>query len=157
MVKLDIDSAINFPPPTLLIEKLERELCPYASVLDPNHSARLGRISVEKCFIELKHFLILKAAHRQTMMAPSDLIDAAWHEFILFTEDYCRFCKLLGGYIHHRPLGEDERDKVVPTKQVELMVKAKFPDYSHYFWATSWERQISDRELGRQAERSCCG
>lgn len=44
------------------------------------------------------------------------MIDQAWHTFIIFTQDYARFCKeYLGEYIHHTPAGGGhfvERDEL---------------------------------------------
>lgn len=39
------------------------------------------------------------------------VLDEMWHEFILFTQDYDRFCReYLGGYIHHEPATRLERE-----------------------------------------------
>lgn len=35
---------------------------------------------------------------------PSQAVDVAWHEFILFTKDYQKFCKrAFGRFLHHTP------------------------------------------------------
>ena len=35
---------------------------------------------------------------------PSRLVDEAWHEFILDSLSYTRFCEAaFGGYLHHTP------------------------------------------------------
>lgn len=35
---------------------------------------------------------------------PSQVVDVAWHEFILFTRDYAAFCdKAFGRFLHHTP------------------------------------------------------
>ncbi len=35
---------------------------------------------------------------------PSQVVDDAWHEFILFTRAYQQYCnKALGRYLHHTP------------------------------------------------------
>jgi len=41
----------------------------------------------------------------KTMVAmPSQVLDVAWHEFILFTRPYKSFCKkALGHFLHHTP------------------------------------------------------
>ena len=44
-----------------------------------------------------------KAQHRMVAM-PSQVVDDAWHEFILFTRNYQTFCqRALGRYLHHTP------------------------------------------------------
>jgi hypothetical protein len=50
---------------------------------------------------------------RQFVAMPSKLVDAAWHEFILHTQGYQRWCAAaFGGLLHHTPaevLGQDAR------------------------------------------------
>jgi hypothetical protein len=36
--------------------------------------------------------------------SPTPAIDAGWHEFLMFTEEYQHFCDTyLSGFVHHRP------------------------------------------------------
>lgn len=45
-----------------------------------------------------------KAGKRRMVAMPSQVVDDAWHEFILFTRAYEQFCrKALGRYLHHTP------------------------------------------------------
>jgi hypothetical protein len=49
-------------------------------------------------------FQISNAAGRNVVSMPSQAVDAAWHEFILFTRNYRNFCeKALGRFLHHTP------------------------------------------------------
>ncbi|MCB1962852.1 MAG: hypothetical protein KDF24_06755 [Rhodocyclaceae bacterium] len=49
-------------------------------------------------------FLISKAAGRRKLAMPSQAVDDAWHEFILFTRNYQDFCrKGLRRFLHHVP------------------------------------------------------
>jgi hypothetical protein len=49
-------------------------------------------------------FHLSNAAGRSTVSMPSQVVDAAWHEFILFTRNYRDFCsKALGRFLHHTP------------------------------------------------------
>lgn len=52
-----------------------------------------------------EYFHIINIAGKNKAIAmPSQVVDVAWHEFILFTKEYHRFCKrALGRYIHHTP------------------------------------------------------
>lgn len=60
-------------------------------------------------FDDMKRFLYL-AATTPTPLAPPELIDEAWHNFILFTKDYADFCrKYFGKFIHHFPVLPEER------------------------------------------------
>jgi len=53
----------------------------------------------------LKSFFIISLKAKGKMVAmPSQIIDIAWHEFILFTRNYQLFChKGLGRFLHHTP------------------------------------------------------
>jgi hypothetical protein len=53
----------------------------------------------------LKSFFIISLKAKGRMVAmPSQVIDFAWHEFILFTRTYQQFCKKgLGKFLHHTP------------------------------------------------------
>ncbi len=45
-----------------------------------------------------------QAGSRRMVSMPSQVVDELWHEFILFTRDYARFCdKALGRFLHHVP------------------------------------------------------
>lgn len=45
---------------------------------------------------------------------PSEIVDMAWHEFILHTADYMAYCEMAyGRYIHHRPNRKGETGKLV--------------------------------------------
>ncbi|MCK6372661.1 MAG: hypothetical protein L6Q69_00990 [Zoogloea sp.] len=49
-------------------------------------------------------FLISQRAHGRMVAMPSQAVDVAWHEFILFTRGYQRFCsRCLGRFLHHTP------------------------------------------------------
>lgn len=50
-------------------------------------------------------FQICRSGRRAGFLAmPSQAVDEAWHEFILFTREYVAFCaRAFGGYLHHTP------------------------------------------------------
>ncbi|MCB1644452.1 MAG: hypothetical protein KDI36_03320 [Pseudomonadales bacterium] len=51
-----------------------------------------------------EYFQICNQAGRRMVAMPSQVIDVAWHEFILFTREYQKFCKSgLGRFLHHTP------------------------------------------------------
>lgn len=52
-----------------------------------------------------EYFHVINDAGKNKVIAmPSQVIDVAWHEFILFTKEYAYFCnKALGRFIHHTP------------------------------------------------------
>jgi len=52
---------------------------------------------------EMLKFLVL-CATSEKVHAPSEAVDAAWHAFVLHTEQYEAFCLThLGRFVHHRP------------------------------------------------------
>lgn len=51
-----------------------------------------------------QYFQMARLARRRMLSMPSQAVDAAWHEFILFTRNYQVFCdRALGRYLHHTP------------------------------------------------------
>lgn len=50
------------------------------------------------------YFYVCNQAQRRMVSMPSQVIDVAWHEFILFTRTYKSFCnKAIGRFLHHTP------------------------------------------------------
>ncbi|WP_444928805.1 glycine-rich domain-containing protein [Microbulbifer sp. SSSA002] len=57
------------------------------------------------------YFLICQTAGKKMVAMPSQVVDAAWHEFILSTRLYDDFCqKSFGRFLHHTP------NEVMPSK-----------------------------------------
>ncbi|MFA5983021.1 MAG: hypothetical protein WC782_03305 [Methylococcaceae bacterium] len=70
-----------------------------------NKHPHLGDIELDLVFVALRDYfyICLKARHRMVSM-PSQIVDDAWHEFILFTRSYEFFCnKALKRFLHHTP------------------------------------------------------
>jgi hypothetical protein len=79
--------------PKGLIEKLQQ--------LRPGLPAKDGQLVARA----LRHFFLahLKSG-RQFVAMPSQVTDDLWHEFILYTRHYDRFCKqAFGRFMHHTP------------------------------------------------------
>ena len=50
------------------------------------------------------YFRVAQSASRQMVAMPSQAVDVAWHEFILFTRGYRAFCdRVIGRFLHHTP------------------------------------------------------
>ncbi|MCZ4279663.1 hypothetical protein O4H49_02660 [Kiloniella laminariae] len=50
------------------------------------------------------YFHICHQAGKRMVSMPSQVVDVAWHEFILFTRDYGEFCeRAFGRFLHHTP------------------------------------------------------
>lgn len=69
----------------------------------------LAESEAQDLFRETKRFLFLCSISNERL-APSTQIDECWHNFILFTKDYARFCTtFFGTFIHHAPKTRAER------------------------------------------------
>jgi hypothetical protein len=80
-----------------LINKLVRS----GLAFDDEHAAEL--------FLEVKKYLYLASSHDGRIPMTSSLVDAAWHQFILYTSEYSEFCEeIFGSYQHHSPRGADD-------------------------------------------------
>ncbi len=66
--------------------------------------------------------------------SPTELVDEAWHGFILHTKDYQQFCKQrYGHFIHHVPHGKkpdvlNQKVRILAMKQELVLVNAKCND-----------------------------
>jgi len=50
------------------------------------------------------YFQMIAISRGKAVSMPSQVVDVAWHEFILFTRNYAEFCqKSHGRFIHHTP------------------------------------------------------
>lgn len=50
------------------------------------------------------YFHICNQAKGKMVAMPSEIVDVAWHEFLLFTREYQQFCqKGIGRFLHHTP------------------------------------------------------
>lgn len=51
-----------------------------------------------------EYFQLCRLAGNKRVAMPSQAVDVAWHEFILYTQQYAQFCrKGLGRFLHHTP------------------------------------------------------
>ena len=75
--------------------------------------------------IEAKRMLYL-CSISDSSVAPSDRVDWAWHEMIMFTRFYKDYSEFIGGFIHHipnPPPEADERDETWEEIQKTLGIK----------------------------------
>jgi len=64
----------------------------------------LAETDLDRVFSGLRQYFRIVLGRRALVSMPSQVVDAAWHEFILFTRDYRDFCQRgLGRFIHHVP------------------------------------------------------
>lgn len=81
---------------------------PYQRFLDKRLAARRPELSAEQrneVFAALDdYFQLCRKAGRRMVSMPSQAVDDAWHEFILFTRQYDKFCRhAFGRFLHHTP------------------------------------------------------
>jgi hypothetical protein len=69
------------------------------------HYPHLRDADVDRVFSALReYFHLCRVAGRRLLAMPSQVVDVAWHEFILYTRHYEAFCRqALGRFLHHTP------------------------------------------------------
>ena len=80
----------------------------FGETLDQRLAARRPELTREQrneVFAGLRdYFHLCRSAGRLMVAMPSQAVDDAWHEFILFTRHYDRFCRsAFGRFLHHTP------------------------------------------------------
>lgn len=59
-----------------------------------------------------KYFIAYLRSGKRWVSMPSQVVDDLWHEFILYTRDYERYCQgAFGGFFHHTPAVVLSKDK----------------------------------------------
>ena len=103
---------------------------------------------VEPLLGELVRYLELIGTTGERL-TPSHTIDLAWHELILFTRYYSRYCKeRYGRYIHHQP-GDDEAENRRCFKRTHYWYRHRYAeDPDPRFWG---------RVIAEVADSSDCG
>jgi len=81
---------------------------PYQQLLDRRLAARRPELSAAQRVLVFdglrQYFQICGEAKKRFVAMPSQVVDDAWHEFILFTRHYQEFCQRgLGRFLHHTP------------------------------------------------------
>ena len=114
-------------------EQLGQELFAFEAPYLEEHLLRdqvLGsQHEYRKAFTELKKYLWLSDRTGRSLPMTSRTIDAVWHQFILFTVEYHRFCdRFFGHYMHHTPTLSQ-----APQPEDGSMVKEFFRLYKEHF------------------------
>ncbi|MBK8578916.1 MAG: hypothetical protein J0L95_01315 [Candidatus Accumulibacter sp.] len=81
---------------------------PYAKFLDRRLAARRPELDEAQRVLVFdglrEYFQLCREARNRLVAMPSQVVDDAWHEFILFTRQYQQFCERgLGRFLHHTP------------------------------------------------------
>jgi len=65
------------------------------------------------------YFYFCFNAKKKAVAMPSQVVDVAWHEFILMTKEYESFCyQSFGGFLHHTPT-ETMKNKTTATQGIK--------------------------------------
>ena len=66
----------------------------------------------------------------------SELIDELWHTFILFTNDYRKFCDTtVGEYIHHDPnVNAEDRNGPLFISKKKRNIEFFYEEYEKVLW-----------------------
>ena len=87
--------------------------------------------------VEMVKFLSL-VGHSKEFLTPSLIVDMAWHEFILFTRAYDKFCQQqFGRFIHHQPEDNKTINQQRYYRTLELYYKT-FGDINSLFWTNNY-------------------
>ncbi len=81
---------------------------PYRQFLDRRLASRRPELTPSQRELVLdglrQYFQICRDAGNRLVAMPSQVVDDAWHEFILFTRQYQEFCwRGFGRFLHHTP------------------------------------------------------
>ncbi|MFY0685923.1 MAG: hypothetical protein JXQ90_02095 [Cyclobacteriaceae bacterium] len=108
---------------------------------------QLGRIKPENILIEVLKFLNLIYGSNRTL-TPSLPVDLAWHEFILCTRLYTKFCnEHFGRYIHHSPGGTQSDNNEQFKKTIQLYI-LHYGQPDRDAWGDWADEQWSDAQCG---------
>ena len=86
---MSLQEVDDFPIPELLIPRIESEA---------NYSKGFATGTLR----EAKRMLYLAVVSKQSV-SPSELVDQAWHQMLMFTRFYKNFSEFIGEFIHHDP------------------------------------------------------
>lgn len=115
-----IEEVDNYPLPELLIPRIAKLY---------HHTEEIAADLVK----EAKRMLYLRAVTGNPV-SPSEEIDDAWHEMILFTKFYQQFADFIGHFVHHNPTpGPPDGGKMYAnTKKMYEEVFGEKPN--HDYW-----------------------
>jgi hypothetical protein len=105
--------------------------------------------------LEYRRFIalaVLEPADRLGMQGP---VDEFWHQHILFTVDYHRFCRAVaGGYIHHAPHQAESPEGVGSYQRTLALLERHFDKVDEAVWprigANSCNNCASCDKIGEQ-------
>lgn len=102
-----------------IIENYQFPVKVHASV--KQHYPHLSESDVDLVVAGLReYFYLCLGAKKGSVAMPSQVVDVAWHEFILFTKAYESFCtQAFGKFLHHTP-AEAMKTPVIAQDGIKL-------------------------------------
>jgi uncharacterized membrane protein YgcG len=110
--------------------------------MEQDISTRLARENywtkkfTESAILEYKKFMYL-AGTSEFMVSPSEIVDAVWHQHLIFTQSYTDFCNIIGKQIQHVPSthNKEEFDKFRQAKErTRRLYEANFGEELKEIW-----------------------
>lgn len=103
-----------------------------------NNTSNKTYLQAEKALEETLRFMYL-CAHSKTTLTPSVLIDSTWHEFILFTRSYHKFCiQHFNHFIHHQP-SSNKTNELQQYERTILLYEQHFGYCDDGFWPRNYQ------------------
>lgn len=116
------------------------------------HALRCSHRVAAEAFADALQFVGASGRH-QVRMVPSPDVDEAWHQFILFTADYDRYCRRTAGhFVHHAPfvagraVGGD--DVLAPDETLALLQRHGHPMHPDRWRPTRLHETLARRRVG---------
>lgn len=104
-------------------------------------------IQSKELLTEVIRFLSLVSMY-QIKLSPSHTVDLAWHEFILFTRAYDKFChEKLGRFIHHTPDDNTQSNHRNYLKTIQHYIYT-FGQPPTSIWGKEAEDEWNDSQCG---------
>jgi hypothetical protein len=124
-----------------LVERLEKKL-------------DLSHVDAELLFSDLLKFLALCGLQDRGIgnidLVPPKMIDEAWHNFLLFSRDYDRFChRYFGCFVHHQPSTSLSPLRGNRIPQTIALAAEVFGESLSKNWSKHW--------LGNKSTNDCDG
>ncbi len=112
--------------------------------------------NASRLFQDLLRFLILCAENPSKRIVPTKTLDTAWHEFILYTQDYSNFCaRYLGKFVHHYPSGKMDR-RIRKQLDDDLLTTHTLAEFRFVNLSKNWDLPIRSRRKKNVSDRGSC-
>lgn len=92
------------PEEERLVHRLDRFQAPYLEEKMLEEEKVAGVSDYTHHFTEFKKYAGLNTISDEPLAMTSPEVDDVWHQFVLFTSEYGKFCReVLGEFLHHHP------------------------------------------------------